>query len=61
MRGPDSGEEKRMEVRICNHPGCSCPVTGNEDFCCDGCREAAADVARANTCDCEHPHCAPHD
>jgi len=49
-----------MEVQTCNHPACSCQLSGKKEFCCDGCREASKDVAKNSTCDCKHAQCGPH-
>jgi len=49
-----------MEVQTCNHPACSCQLTGGKEFCSDNCRDASKDVATNNTCHCNHPQCAPH-
>jgi len=49
-----------MEVQTCNHPACSCQLTGGKEFCCDNCRDASKDVATHNTCHCKHAQCAPH-
>jgi hypothetical protein len=49
-----------MEVETCNHPACSCQITGGKEYCGDNCRESAKDVAKNNTCHCAHAQCAPH-
>lgn len=47
-----------MDVHTCDHPACSCQLTGSERFCGHTCKEASKDVATHNTCECKHAQCA---
>src|ERR1035437_3624126 len=58
--GDGETKEEKMDVHTCDHPACSCQVTGEGRFCSPGCQEASKDVAKNNTCHCKHAQCAPH-
>ena len=41
----------------CKHEACSCPVTDDESFCSDHCREAVEQDITEIACDCGHAPC----
>lgn len=49
-----------MDVHTCDHPACSCQLSTAARFCGSGCETASKDVAKNNTCHCEHAQCSPH-
>lgn len=49
-----------MNVQTCQHPACSCQLSGENEFCSERCQEASKDVATNSTCDCQHDQCGPH-
>jgi len=42
----------------CEHEGCGCAVTGDNDYCSDHCRDAADQDMVEIACDCGHDGCA---
>jgi hypothetical protein len=46
-----------QDHKRCAHPGCSCRVAENENFCSAGC-ETAAQGKMPDACSCGHPGCA---
>lgn len=41
----------------CQHQGCTCQVSGGEQFCSDHCREHAEHGDTDHSCECGHPGC----
>lgn len=46
-----------MADNKCGHKMCSCPVTGEEKYCSDHCREATEQGIAEIACDCGCPGC----
>ena len=41
----------------CGHDGCSCSVSGDQDYCSDHCRNADDQDITEISCDCGHSGC----
>ena len=42
--------------KVCKHSACSCPVSGDDDYCSPTCQGAG--TTTQIDCDCGHPGCA---
>lgn len=45
------------ENNTCGHDICSCPVSGDQEYCSDHCRETERQDMTEIACDCGHPGC----
>jgi len=41
----------------CGHDGCSCSVSGDQEYCSDHCRNADDQDITEISCDCGHSGC----
>jgi hypothetical protein len=48
------------ETTKCAHPGCTCTVSANDEYCSQECADSASESSEAaeTRCACPHPDCA---
>jgi len=46
------------EDKTCAHPQCSCPVSGDQEYCCQSCADSHSRNDVESDCGCNHAQCA---